>query len=410
MAKALTQLALDNMKAGPARREVPDGKERGLFLIVQPTGSKSWAYRYRSGGKPKKLTLGAYPAVGLAKARGEAARAKVTLADGDDPGAAKRAAKAVRRATRAADDAVEKVIEDFISLYAKPNTRDWRETERLLAEFATAWKGRRLADIGKPDIHRVLDAIVARGAPVTANRKFAQLRKMCKWAVSRGIIERSPCDGIDPPSAEKSRDRVLDKDELRLVWRAADDLGFPFGPIVKLLILTGQRRSEVGGVEWREIDLDRAAWTIPAGRSKNKRQHTLPLSPQALEIIRDLPRFTGLRFVFSPGKTAPSGFSRAKTRLDGIIAELNGGEPIAPWILHDLRRSAASGLAGLGVNLPVIERCLNHVSGSFAGIVSVYQKYNFADEMRTAMDRWGRHVEALASSEAGNIVELKRGA
>jgi integrase len=404
MAKALTQIALDNLKPGSARREVPDGKERGLYLIVQPTGGMAWAFRYRHNGKPRKLTLGAYPAIGLSKARAEASRAKVTLADGDDPAAAKRAAKAAKRVLKSADDHVERVIAEFIAVYAKPKTRGWRETERLLAEFGTAWKGRRLTDIGKPDIHRILDAIVSRGSPITANRKFAQVRKMFKWSVSRGLIDRSPCDGIDPPSAEKSRDRVLNKDELRLVWRAADGLGFPFGPIVKLLALTGQRRSEVGGMEWRELDLDKGLWTIPAARSKNKRQHALPLSPEATAILKSLPRFSGSRFVFSPGNTAPSGFSRAKTRLDGLIAKMNG-EPIAPWILHDIRRSVATELAGLGVNLPVIERCLNHVSGSFAGIVGVYQKQKYEVEQRAAMELWGRHVEALASG-GGNIVEL----
>ena len=127
----------------------------------------------------------------------------------------------------------------------------------------------------------------------------------------------------------------------------------------------------------------------------------MPLSPQAVEIIKALPRFSGSKFVFSSGETAPSGYSRAKTRLDAGIAELNGGESIAPWILHDIRRSVASGLAGLGVNLPVIERLLNHVSGSFAGVVGIYQRYNFADEMRGALERWGRHVEE-------NFAELRR--
>jgi integrase len=409
MAKALTQLTIDNLKPGPDRREIPDGKERGLYLVIQPTGRMSWAFRFRNHGRPCKLTVGAYPAIGLAKARAEAARAKVALADGDDPAATKRAAKAAKR-VRSADDHVERVIADFIALYVKPKTRDWRETQRLLAEFAEAWKGRRLAAIGKADIHRVLDSIVARGAPVGANRAFAQLRKMCRWAVSRGILDRSPCDGIDRPSAENSRDRVLDTDELRLVWRAADDLGFPFGPIVKLLALSGQRRSEVGGMEWRELDLDRALWTLPGARTKNKRQHAFPLSPEAIAIIIGLPRFSGSRFVFSPSNTAPSGFSRAKTRLDGLIAKLNDGNVIEPWILHDIRRSVASGLAGLGVTLPVIERCLNHISGSFAGIVGVYQRYDFADEMRAAMERWGRHVEQLAGRKtAANIIELKRG-
>jgi integrase len=364
----------------------------------------SWAFRYRIHGRPQKMTIGPYPAVGLAKARAEAARAKVSLADDDDPAAAKRAARAAKSAARSRDDSVEKVSADFISLYAKPNTRDWKGSRRLLQHFAEAWKGRPLAAIGKAEIHRVLDGIVARGAPVGANRAFAQLRKMFRWAVSRGLLDRNPCDGIDPPSAEKGRDRVLDTEELNLVWRAAGDLGFPFEPIVRLLVLTGQRRSEVGALEWRELDLDRAIWTIPASRSKNRRQHVVPLSPEAVEIIKALPRFSGSRFVFSPGETAPSGYSRAKTRLDERIKEVNGGESLAPWILHDIRRSVASGLAGLGVNLPIIERILNHVSGSFGGVAGIYQKYNFAAEMRGAMDRWGRHVEALS----GNIAEFRR--
>ena len=149
---------------------------------------------------------------------------------------------------------------------------------------------------------------------------------MCGWAVSRGILDRSPCDGIDPPSTEMSRDRVLDSDELRLVWRAAEDIGFPFGPIVKLLILTAQGRGEVGGMEWE--DLEKGIWTIPARRSKNGRAHVLPLSPQAIGILKALPRFAGSKFVFSPGDAAPSGFSRAKTRTDKLIATMNGGKPI----------------------------------------------------------------------------------
>ncbi|MGI8569307.1 MAG: tyrosine-type recombinase/integrase [Methylocella sp.] len=411
MAKALTQFAIDNLIAGPARREVPDGHTRGLFLIIQPSGAKSWALRYRVNGLPRKYTLGPHPAIGLGVARRMAQEALGSIARGEDPAAQKRARRATAKAgKRPASDLVEKVIDDFIALYAKPNTRDWRETERLLKQFSVAWRGRRLAEIDKPDIHRVLDAIVARGAPVQANRAFAQLRKMCRWACSRGIIDRSPCEGIARPSAEVSRDRVLNLDELRPVWRAADNLGFPFGPIVKLLVLTGQRRSEIGGMEWGEIDLSRAIWTIPAARSKNRRQHVLPLSPQVVEIIESLPRFSGSKFVFGPGETAPSGFSHAKTRLDALIAKMNGGEPVPPWVLHDLRRSAASGFAGLGVNLPVIDRCLNHVCGSFAGIVGVYQRFNYADEMRAAMERWGRHVEALASGAPTNVVELKLGA
>jgi integrase len=153
-----------------------------------------------------------------------------------------------------------------------------------------------------------------------------------------------------------------------------------------------------------ELDPEKRLWTIPAARSKNRRQHTVPLSLQAIEIIESLPRF-GSKFVFSPLNTAPSGFSKAKERLDKHMAHDNG-EPIPAWIMHDIRRSVATGLAGLGVNLPVIERCLNHISGSFGGIVGVYQRDSFADEMRDAMERWGRRVESLVNGNAGYVIEL----
>jgi integrase len=407
MARALTQLAIDKLKPGPARREIPDGQLRGLFLVVQPTGKMAWAVRYRHYGRPRKLTIGAYPGISLKDARAAAMRALSSIADGRDVAAEKQVAKAAARAARRqSSDAVERVIDDFISLYARPNTRDWKETQRLLSQFAKAWEGRRLAEIGKADIHRVLDGIVARGAPIGANRAFTQLRKMCRWAVSRGIIERSACEGIEAPSAEKPRGRVLSLDELRFVWCAADSLGFPFGPIVKLLVLTGARRSEVGGMERGELDLENRLWTIPAARSKNRRQHTIPLSPQAVAIINALRRFSGSKFVFSSGISAPSGFSKAKLRLDVLIAR-NNSQRIDAWTVHDIRRSVATGLAGLGVNLPVIERCLNHISGSFGGIVGVYQKHSFFDEMRDAMERWGRRVESLASGEASNVIELR---
>jgi integrase len=406
MARALTQFAIDKLKPGLARREVPDGQLRSLFLVVQPSGKMSWALRYRYHGRPRKLTIGPYPDIGLKDARAAGMRTLSEIAAGRDPAAEKQAAKATARAARRqSDNAVDKVIDDFISLYARPNTRDWKETQRLLKQFAVAWEGRPLAEIGKADIHRVLDGIVARGATVSANRAFAQLRKMCRWAVSRGIIERSPCEGIQAPSQEKPRDRVLSLEELRLVWRAADALGFPFGPIVKLLILTGQRRSEVGGMEWGEIDLEKRTWTIPALRSKNRRVHTIPLSPQVIAIISALPWFANSRFAFSSGVSAPSGFSKAKARTDALIAQ-DIGKPIPPWILHDLRRSVASGLAALGVNLPVIERCLNHVSGSFGGIVGIYQRHSFADEMRSAFESWGRRIEALITGKTGQVIEL----
>jgi integrase len=212
---------------------------------------------------------------------------------------------------------------------------------------------------------------------------------------------------------------VLSDEELRLVWLAAEALGFPFGPIFQLLILTGQRRGEVAGMTRGELDLVSAMWVIPPERAKNGLRHSVPLAPPAIAILKAQPRFDRAKgeadWVFSPGASAPSGFSRARRRLDAAMLELLGAadaeaEPLPTWVVHDIRRSVASGMARLGIDLPVIERCLNHISGSFGGIVGVYQRHSYAEEMRAAEERWGRHVEVLLSGPdaLSNVVELKK--
>ena len=191
------------------------------------------------------------------------------------------------------------------------------------------------------------------------------------------IVTTNPFAGIKAPSSERSRarERVLSDDELRLVSTAAEAIGWPFGSIVKLLALTGARRDEVAQVEWREIDFDRALWTLPAARSKNRREHAIPLSVSALEILRSLPRVerSGLVFTTTNGRVPVSGFNKAKDRFDNAIGELRAQagseEPIEPWVFHDLRRTMATNLQKLGVRLEVTEAVLNHVSGSRAGIV-----------------------------------------
>ena len=334
-------------------------------------------------------------------ARKLASEALTAVAMGEDPAAAKRKARETAKAVaRRETDLAENVVALFIERHAKAKTRDWRETKRLLEKnVVSAWKGRKLGDIGRADVHSLLEKILDRGAPVGANRTFTQLRRMCRFAVERGIIDRNPCEGLSPPSVEKPRDRVLSDNELALLWKAAERLAYPFGPIVQLLILTGQRKSEIAEGRWSEIDLDAALWSLPASRVKNKRPHTVPLSVQATAILTTLPRFDGTDLVFTvTGKTPSSGFSRAKASLDRTITKLNGREPIAPWTYHDIRRSVASGLARIGVDLIVIERTLNHVSGSFAGIVEVYQRHKFEAETRDALERWARHIDRVVAA------------
>ncbi|VTZ52196.1 Integrase [Methylocella tundrae] len=408
MAKSLTVKALENLKPGDARKEVPDGLIRGLFFVLQPTGKASWAVRYRSSGQTRKLTLGTYPAIDLKSARELASRALVKVAGGDDPAAEKQAAKKADKAP-VDRDLVEKVVETFIERYAKANTRSWGETERMLnKEVVGAWRGRHFSEIGKADVHELLDKIVDRGSPIAANRILAALRRMCAWAVERDIVKSSPCEGVKSPSVARSRDRVLNDEELSAIWKAAVSIGWPFGPLVQLLILTGQRRDEVAEMRWNEIDLDAKTWTLPRARAKNDVEHVVPLSNAALGVLKALPRVSSKAgYVFTTNGTTPvSGFARAKLRLDQELARTMPGMPA--WVIHDLRRTFASGAARLGINLPVIEKVLNHVSGSFRGIVGVYQRHSFADEKRAALETWGRFVATLVSGEvAGNVLPLK---
>ena len=403
----LTDLSIRKLPLPDSRKEVPDGKVGGLYLVLQTTGARSWALRYRANRLPKKLTIGPYPAVDLATARRRAQEALGDIAGGKDPAAEKRASKANARASREADlDRVESVVEQFILRHARPKTRLWRETERMLIkDVAERWKGRRLSAITRAHVHSMLDEIIDRGSPVMANRTLLQLRVMSKWAMSRGIIDRNPCDGVAPPAIERQRDRVLGDAEIRLVWGAFERAGYPFGPIGQLLLLTGQRRDEVAGMEWRELNLDAKIWTLPAARAKNKRSHEIPLSDAAVCILKSLPRIGSAQgFVFTTvGATHVSGFSRFKTIVDRLIPEVES------WTLHDVRRSVATNLQKLGVRLEVTEAVLNHVSGTRAGIIGVYQRHDWGGEKRAALDAWERRLVAIVSGgSADNVVALIR--
>ena len=278
------------------------------------------------------------------------------------------------------------------------------EVERVVAkEILPTFRGQRLSEIKRPDVIAWLDAIVDRGAPISANRALSWFKGLCNFAVERGILDVSPIAAIKAPSPETPRDRVLSDDELRIVWQAADALEPVYAGFIKLLILTGQRLREVSEMEWKEIDLDAKLWTLPAARAKNGVEHAIPLSDPAIDVLRSLPRIAGSSFVLTlNGRNPIRGTPLIKRRIDTLAP------PMPPWVLHDIRRTAASGMARLGVNLPVIEKLLNHVSGSFAGIVGVYQRHSFADEKRAAMAAWARHVEALVSGEtAANVLELR---
>jgi integrase len=424
----LTDLKIKNLALPDKRKEVPDGRVQGLYFVLQPSGAKSWAVRYRVAGAPKKLTIGPYPAVDLATARRRAQEALGDVAGGKDPAAAKQASRATARAERADDDKrVERVAEAFIKRHVKLSGKvgaAWgAEIERLFkVEILPRIGAKRIGDVRKNDILAILDAIVDRGSPITANRTLAVLKKFFNWAAdARGLIVVSPCKGIEAPAAETSRDRVLSDDEIRAAWRAFDEVGWPFGPIAKLLLLTGARRSEIAEATWSEIDLAAKTLTLPGSRTKNGEPHVIPLSDAAaVEIIDTLKRIEGKAgLVFTTtGASAVSGFSSFMQAAERTMAAelrkaaIERGEPAkveAPkrWVLHDLRRTVATNLQKLGVRLEVTEAVLNHTSGSRAGIVGVYQRHEYAEEKRAALDAWARRLEAIVTgAAAANVIEL----
>jgi integrase len=393
----LTIRTVETLRPASVRREIPDSLMVGLYLVIHSTGRKVWAVRYRFRGLNRKFTLGPFPAIGLKDARELAGKALRAVAEGRDPGREKLEARSARV------DSIDSIVDQFIERHCKRanRPRTAAETERLLRRHVLPrWHGRMIHDITRRDVLDVLDRIMDGGTPIEANRTLAAVRKLFNWALSRDIIAVSPCAGVKPPSAETARDRVLTDDELRLVWQAAEQMGYPFGPVVQMLVLTGQRRDEVRKMTWDEVDLERRLWKLAAGRTKNNKPHDIPLSAPVVAVLESLPRIVGSRVVFTLDGVKPAGsLSYHKSRLDALSG-------VASWTLHDLRRTCASGLARLGVNLPAIEKILNHTSGSFRGVVGIYQRHDFGAEKAKALELWGQHIDGLVKP---NILRLRGG-
>jgi integrase len=401
MAKPLTAKAIENLRPGDTRREIPDAGCRGLYLILQPSGRRAWAVRYRFGGKPRKLTL---DGVGtLAAARKAATDALHQLEQGRDPAVLKFETKATaeRASADRAADTVEQWAAHFIERHAKRKTRQnsWKQTTHVFDDIVLpAWRGRTVHDIKRRDIIEVVEG-VAEDRPIMANRTLAALSKFFAWLCERDIITASPCTGVKRPSDEHARDRVLSDDEIHALWLACDAIGGPAGACVKMLLLTGQRRSEVSGM--RRVEITGDVWTLSPERTKNGQRHDVPLSEQALAIIESMPVIGD--YIFTSTGAAPLWhFDRIKRLLDAHV------KPETPWVLHDLRRTAASGMAKLGIRLPIIEKVLNHSSGTFRGIVGTYQRHDFAGEKRHALQAWADHVDAIVRGEPrGNVTPLR---
>lgn len=380
---------------------------KGFGLKITSSGTKTYILQYRVVGRrtPKRYTIGRHGALAPDQARAIAKQLSATIASGADPAGDRRLQKSEYTSL-----AFTAYSEKFISDYLSVNWRRADDASALIRRYAQRSFGERLiSSISKSDIHATLD--LAQGRVATKRNLFAILRKLFAWAMDRGDIDLSPFSGLKSPPAVKARDRVLSEFELRSMWLASQNLARPFAAFFQILALTGQRRQEVAGLEWRELNRIDRTWHLPSERSKNAQSHIVPLSDTVVKILdgiaeqRDAWPTEG--FVFSTTGRAPiSGFSKAKLALDTEMRNLSieGAIAIPPWRTHDLRRSVATGLQQLGIRLEITERILNHRSGSHAGIVGVYQRYDFAEEKRSALSTWDLYLQQVVSGKRGNNV------
>jgi integrase len=411
--RKLTDLFVERVKA-PAhgRVEYFDASFGGLALRVTERGHKSWSLHYRFAGRLRRLTIGDARSIKPAQARREAAAALESVRQGADPSVEKRLR---RLAPAPGTDTFAGMLEEYLDRHALVNTAagTYKETKRALKrDVLPEWGNLPVSTITRAHAISLIEGIAANGAKIHANRTLSRLRHLFNWAVDRGRLSASPIAGMKPPTRERARDRTLGDDELRWFWTACETIGWPFGPLAKLLLLTAQRRDEVGGMEWSEIDVDKKIWKIPRHRAKNDRAHEVHLSAAALQILYTLPRVSGWP-VFSTNGRAVSGFSQGKNRLDATMtaakrAELGQGtEPIPHWILHDLRRTAATNMAGLNFPPHVVDKVLNHVSGTIRGVAAIYNRFEYLEERRAAVEAWGRYIEHLVAPLATNLIVLR---
>ena len=368
----------------------------GFGIRVSAGGRKTWTLMYRQGNRKRRMKLGNYPAMTLAVARDRASAALRQVAEGEDPAGLKQAEKRAETFAELADE--------FLERYAKRRKRTWRVDERILKkDVLPAIGNRKVKDIERADIRRLLQNIATRGATIQANRTHALVSKIFNWAIAEDTAEINPCRGIEKPGVERQRERTLTDEEIRAVWRACNQEPSVFGTAVKLRLLTAQRSGEVARMRWQ--DFDGNWWTVPAEHAKNGLTHRVPLSPQVcvvLDAMGDRDQTTGWVFQ-SPRRDKP--LATNWRSIDRI--RKNSG---VDFVLHDLRRTAASRMTGdLGVNRLTVSKILNHVE---SGVTSVYDRHSYDAEKRQALDAWGRRLEQIISGESGadeTVVPLRSG-
>jgi integrase len=395
--RPLTPFTIKNLKPKADRYEVPDPGQRGLLVVVFPSGKQSFIVRYRSGGVKKKLTLGG---ISLAAARKSAADALYAVSEGRDPVEAKKAAK--EKAAGAAANTVEAVLVDYLKREATPNLRTSDDREQAFERLVyPAIGSQQIHTLKRSQIVKLLDKIEDENGARMADLVLAYLRKAFNWYAVRDEEFKSPIvKGMGRYNSEAGRGpHKFSDDEIKALWAATKPDPTnpkPFAAFVRFLLLTGARRSEAAGLTWAEID--GADWLLPASRNKVKVDLVRPLSKAAQAVIAAQPRIDGGPFVFTNDGHHQLAFSKAKKSFDDACG-------VKGWVLHDLRRAARTLMSAAGVDADVAERCLGHVIG---GVRGKYDLHEFYDEKKKAFEALAAQIESIVNPPKGNVVKLRR--
>jgi integrase len=390
--RVVAELALPT---GKAEALFADDRVPGLALRLREGGSRTWTFQFRVGRKQRRLTIGSASAISVADAQAAAAKLHARVKLGEDPAEAKQKAVAAQGETIAA----------LLSVYLprqrqRLRPRSMVEVERHLTVHARALHRLPADAVDRRAIAKVLARVGEENGPVAANLTRASLSAFFSWLCREGIRDDNPVIHTNVHAVAGSRERVLSDAEIKTVWAATSD-GTEYGAIVKLLMLTGCRRNEIGGLKWTEVDLAKALIALPGARTKNNRPLDIPLTPGALALLETQPRKPDRDFIFGRGKDGFMGWARGKIALDA-------GTHIEPWTLHDLRRSMSTVMHDrLGVQPHVVEACLGHVSGHKAGVAGVYNRASYANEKRRALDLWAEHIASLIEGRDPKVVALR---
>jgi len=387
---AFTDLLIQKLKApASGQTELFDARAPGLSVRCGASGTKAFYLTYRMKGdrKRRRGKLGVYPVMKLVEARDARIERLAQVSKGIDPFLFEQVTDQPEHLPFNA------AAERFIAEHVERKSKRPSDASRIIRkEFVTVWRTRDVREITKSDVREILNAIVERGAGVSANRALARVRKLFNWLIDVDVLERSPCYRLPTPVAETSRDRVLSDTELAGIWHAADACGYPYAPYTKLIVLLGQRRSEVAAMRWPHLDLNSGLWTMPNRSTKNRETHVLPLPTLAVDIIASCPRISSSPFVFPSAHDSDrymTGFTVMKTKLDKLTG-------VKDWVLNDCRRSMATHMPALGIDETIIERIQNHRLAAGARVSQVqriYNRYKYVPQMLDALEKWSAHLQ-----------------